>query len=99
MPAKPRCTRTLSDGTLRMQAKAGTNRLRFEGRVSSSRRLGAGPHSVVIKATAAGKTSPPKSLRFTVVSGIARPVAWIKPLAAPARSSPRGSAARDPESC
>ena len=67
---KPRCTRTLGDGTLRVQAPTGTSRLRFEGRISASRKLKAGTYTVVIKATnTAGKVSSSRSLRFTIARG------------------------------
>ena len=53
-----------------MQAKAGTNRLRFEGRISAAKKLKAGAYSVVLTAkTAATAASPPKSLRFTIARG------------------------------
>ena len=67
---RPRCARTLTDGALRVQAKAGTNRLRFEGRISASKKLKAGAYSVVLTAKAAATAaSPPKSLRFTIARG------------------------------
>ena len=36
---KPRCTRTVTDGALRIQARSGTNNLRFEGRLSRLAKL------------------------------------------------------------
>ena len=64
---KPRCTRTLTDGALRVQAKAGINRLRFEGRISASKKLKPGSYTVLITAAnTAGTTSPPRTLRFTI---------------------------------
>ncbi len=64
--SRPRCTRTLSDGTLRVAARSGINRLRFEGRVNAGKKLKPGAYSVIIKATTGGKTSPARSLRFTI---------------------------------
>ena len=65
--SKPRCTRTLTDGTLRVQGRSGNNVLHFEGRISSVKKLKAGAYSVLITATSsAGKTSPAKTLRFTI---------------------------------
>ena len=70
---KPRCTRTLTDGALRVQAKAGINRLRFEGRISASKKLKPGTYTVLITATStAGKTSPAKTLRFTIAKAPVR---------------------------
>ena len=64
---KPRCTRTLTDGTLRVQGRSGSNVLHFEGRISSVKKLKAGAYSVLITAiSSAGKTSPAKTLRFTI---------------------------------
>ena len=67
--ARPRCTRLLGNGALRVQAKAGINRLRFEGRTNATKKLKPGSYNVLITATTAGKTSPPKTLRFTIASG------------------------------
>ena len=67
--SKPRCTRLLAAGALRIQAKAGTNRLRFEGRINATKKLKPGTFNVLITATTAGKTSPPKTLRFTIATG------------------------------
>jgi hypothetical protein len=62
---KPRCTRTLSDGTLRVQAHSGSNRLHFEGSINRQVKLKTGHYTVTITATnPAGKTSPSQSLRF-----------------------------------
>jgi hypothetical protein len=67
---KPRCTRTLTDGTLSIQGRSGTNRLRFEGRINAAKNLKPGTYSVLITATnTAGKTSPARTLRFTIATG------------------------------
>jgi hypothetical protein len=64
---KPRCTRSAPAGTLSFAAHAGVNKLTFQGRLSKSARLPAGDYSVAITATAAGKSSPPRTLTFTIV--------------------------------
>ena len=43
-----------ADGALRVQAKAGTNRLRFEGRISATKKLKTGTFSVVLTARRSG---------------------------------------------
>ncbi len=66
---KPRCTRTLTDGALRIQARSGKNNLRFEGRISRLVKLKPGSYTVAITATTpAGKKSAAKTLRFTTVA-------------------------------
>ena len=66
---KPRCTRTVTDGALRIQARIGTNNLRFEGRISRLVKLKPRGYTVAITATStAGKKSAPKTLRFTIVT-------------------------------
>ena len=68
--SKPRCTRTLTDGVVRVQAKRGTNRLRFEGRVTRAKKLKAGTYSVVLTAKRNGaEASTTKTLRFTIARG------------------------------
>ena len=64
---KPRCTRTVGNGALRIRTRAGASKLRFEGRLSSAAKLKAGRYTVVISATNdAGKTSPAQSRSFTI---------------------------------
>lgn len=65
---KRSCRRTKSAGTLTLSAPAGADRVRFEGRLSSSRKLKPGRYTVALSATAAGLTSAPRSLSFTIVS-------------------------------
>jgi hypothetical protein len=64
---KRSCRRTRSAGTLALSAPAGTDHVRFEGRVSSSRKLKPGRYKVALSASAAGLTSTPRSLSFTIV--------------------------------
>jgi hypothetical protein len=65
---KRSCRRTKSAGTLTLKAPAGADHVRFEGRLSSARRLKPGRYTVALSATAAGLTSAPRSLSFTIVS-------------------------------
>jgi hypothetical protein len=55
-------------GTLTMAAKAGKRAIKFQGRLSRSRRLKPGRYTVTITATNAAKvTSAPRKLSFTIV--------------------------------
>jgi hypothetical protein len=66
---KPVCTRPVSDGSLRVQARSGSSKLHFEGKVSRLVKLKPGSYAVAITATgAAGTVSVPKTLRFTVIA-------------------------------
>jgi hypothetical protein len=65
----PRCTRSQPTGTLGVQARAGASALRFEGRISTRARLGAGRYEVSVYATnGQGKASVARTLRFEVIS-------------------------------
>ena len=65
---RARCKRTLTIGTLGFAAHAGTNEVRFQGRVSRTRRLKAGRYTLVITATSpSGARSLPQPLSFTIV--------------------------------
>jgi hypothetical protein len=63
---KPRCTRTVTVGTLTFAAKAGKTTVRFGGRVSKHLKLKSGSYTLVITATASKKTSTPHTLHFTI---------------------------------
>jgi Tol biopolymer transport system component len=68
--AKKRCTRYLNAGALgALSAKAGQNRVRFQGRLTGSRSLRLGKHRVVVRARdAAGNQSQPRTgPSFTIV--------------------------------
>ena len=66
----PRCTIPNVRGTLSLAAHAGANRVRFQGRLSRSRRLTPGRYTLTIRATdAAGHRSAAKSTGFTIVRG------------------------------
>jgi hypothetical protein len=64
---KRACTRTTSAGTLTLAGRSGSDRVRFEGRVSATRKLAPGRYTLTLTATAGGLTSTPRSLTFTIV--------------------------------
>jgi hypothetical protein len=65
---QPACKRTATAWTLPFNAHAGTNRVSFQGRISSNRRLKLGSYTLTITATnGAGADSGPARLRFTIV--------------------------------
>jgi hypothetical protein len=65
---KRQCSRTLTVATLTFAGHVGTNKVRFDGRVSRSKRLALGRFTLVITATnAAGQQSSPQRLTFTIV--------------------------------
>jgi hypothetical protein len=64
---RPKCTRML--GTLSFNARAGQNQVRFQGRLSRTRKLRPGRYTLTVTATAAGLSSLPRSLNFTIVKG------------------------------
>jgi hypothetical protein len=66
---QPNCTRTVTVGTLILNARAGTNHVRFQGRLSRSKKLKPGRYTLIITATSAGLRSTPRSLSFTIVKG------------------------------
>jgi hypothetical protein len=64
---RKRCSRTLTIGTLTLTGHAGTNRLAFAGRVSSTHKLKPGRYTLLITATnAAGAKSAPAKLSFRI---------------------------------
>ncbi len=65
---KRACRRTITAGALTLQGHAGSDHVRFEGRVSSAKRLKPGRYTLVLRAIAGGLTSAPRSLTFTIVS-------------------------------
>jgi uncharacterized repeat protein (TIGR01451 family) len=65
---KPKCTIPNVRGVLLLAGHAGTNRLRFQGRLTRTRRLGPGTYTLTITATdSAGNRSRPRTIRFTIV--------------------------------
>jgi hypothetical protein len=66
---KPKCTIPNPRGSLSFAGHAGTNRVRFQGRVSRAKRLKAGSYTVTITATdSAGNRSRQRSLRLTIIA-------------------------------
>ena len=61
-----RCTRTVVAGTLTFSAHTGTNKLRFEGRISKHKKLKPGSYSLVVSATASGEHATASTLHFTI---------------------------------
>jgi WD40 repeat protein len=66
---RPGCTRTLAAGTFTFTAGRGANMLRFDGRISTTKKLKPGRYRLVITATdtADGHQSASGSLSFTIV--------------------------------
>jgi CSLREA domain-containing protein len=64
---KPSCTHTVSAGKLGFSGHSGLNRVVFQGPLSASRKLKPGSYTVTITASAAGGSSAPQSLSFTIV--------------------------------
>jgi hypothetical protein len=65
---KRRCTLRLTAGTLSLRARLGADKVRFQGRVSSAKKLKPGRYTVAITATnAAGQRSSAHTLSFTIV--------------------------------
>jgi hypothetical protein len=64
---KPRCTRTIVAGTLTFTGHPGTNKVRFAGRISDTKKLSPGPYTLRITATNTQRNrSAPRSLNFTI---------------------------------
>jgi len=62
------CKRTVTQGTLSLTGHGGTNKVSFQGRISTSKKLRLGRYKLVITATnSAGQRSQSKSLIFTIV--------------------------------
>jgi hypothetical protein len=66
--ARPRCTRYVTKGTLRQAAHVGVNRVRFQGRLTRTKRLALGRYRLTIGAVdAAGNRSRPRATFFRIV--------------------------------
>jgi len=65
---KHRCTRSVLAGTLTFSAHAGTNKARFEGLISTHKKLKPNSYTLLITATASGEHSTPRALHFTIDS-------------------------------
>ena len=66
---KARCNRTVIAGTLTFPAHAGTNNVRFEGTISTHKKLRPGSYTLVVTAANAAGQSSPRSLNFTIAKG------------------------------
>jgi PQQ-like domain len=65
---EPSCTHTVTQGTLTFTAHTGNNKVPFQGRISTSRKLKVGRYTLMISATnTAGRRSKQVSLNFTIV--------------------------------
>jgi len=68
--SKPSCTRYVNAGSISFNANAGSNRVKFQGLITKSRRLSHGAYRVVVGARdAAGNRSSRNGPRFTIVQG------------------------------
>jgi hypothetical protein len=61
------CMRTLTVATLTFAGHAGTDKVRFEGRISHSKKLKPGRYTLIITAANAAGQSRPVQLSFTIV--------------------------------
>jgi hypothetical protein len=64
----PHCSLIRVEGKLHFSAHRGTNHVLFQGRVSRTQRLKPGHYTLVVIATASGKTSRPSTLNFTIAT-------------------------------
>jgi 6-phosphogluconolactonase len=66
---QPRCTRTVAAGWLTFTGRRGRNTVRFDGRISPTKKLSPGPYRLVITATDTSdkERSASGSLRFTIL--------------------------------
>jgi len=62
------CTRRVTAATLRFSARIGTRKVSFDGVIAKGKKLKPGTYTLVIVATASGKHSTPKTLRFTITN-------------------------------
>jgi hypothetical protein len=62
-----KCRRTVSRGSIRLSAHAGTNRVSFAGEVSRTKKLGPGRYTMTLTATNSAGLSTPRTISFTVV--------------------------------
>ncbi len=68
--SRPSCTRYVNAGSINFNANAGGNRVKFQGRITKSRKLSLGTYRVVVGARdAAGNRSSRNGPTFTIVQG------------------------------
>jgi len=63
------CVRTVTVGTLLLPARAGSDKLHFEGRITRHKRLKPGHYAILVSASIPGKHSVTRVLHFTVAAG------------------------------
>lgn len=63
---KRACKRTVVAGTLAFPGHAGANKVRFQGRISKTRKLAPGTYTLIATASAAGLRSRAATLTFTI---------------------------------
>lgn len=66
---KHRCIRTITAGALVFSARAGSNKVRFEGLLAKHKKLKPASYTLLVTATASGKHSTTRMLRFTIAAG------------------------------
>jgi hypothetical protein len=62
-----RCSRSIVRGSLSLGGRAGRDKVRFQGLLSKHSRLAPGSYTLTLIASAAGRKSAARSLRFTIV--------------------------------
>ena len=60
------CKRTVTADTLTLAGHAGTDKIRFQGRLSKHRQLAPGTYTLTITASNASGRSDPRSIKFTI---------------------------------
>jgi hypothetical protein len=68
-PSGTPASRTVVAGTLTFSAHVGTNKVRFEGRISKHKKLKPGSYTLLVTATASREHSTPRTLHFTIAKG------------------------------
>jgi hypothetical protein len=61
------CRRTVEAGALTFSGRASANNVAFYGLLATGKKLAAGTYTLLVSATAAGKTSKTQTLRFTIL--------------------------------
>ncbi len=64
---KHACRRTVTVGVLTLTGSAGSDRVRFEGRLSATKRLKPGHYTLMLSAFADGLSSAARTVHFTIV--------------------------------
>jgi hypothetical protein len=64
---RPACKRSVTAGALSFTGHSGTNKVKFQGRISGAKKLKPGRYTLVIRASNSVGYSSPRSLIFTIV--------------------------------